>query len=65
MTTTATICGLYTRVSGRNQAEADYSSLETQGGAMSIVFKKMADIPPTPWTGLHSRKCFAIFATGR
>ena len=30
MTTTATICGLYTRVSGRNQAEADYSSLETQ-----------------------------------
>jgi site-specific DNA recombinase len=30
MTTTATICGLYTRVSSRNQAEADYSSLETQ-----------------------------------
>jgi site-specific DNA recombinase len=30
MTTTATICGLCTRVSSRNQAEADYSSLETQ-----------------------------------
>jgi site-specific DNA recombinase len=30
MTTSATICGLYTRVSSRNQAEADYSSLETQ-----------------------------------
>ena len=25
-----TVCGLYTRVSSRNQAEADYSSLETQ-----------------------------------
>ena len=25
-----TICGLYTRVSSRNQADADYSSLETQ-----------------------------------
>ena len=30
MTTTPPICGLYTRVSSRNQAEADYSSLETQ-----------------------------------
>jgi site-specific DNA recombinase len=30
MTTATTICGLYTRVSSRNQAEADYSSLETQ-----------------------------------
>src|SRR5271166_3168548 len=30
MTTAPTICGLYTRVSSRNQAEADYSSLETQ-----------------------------------
>jgi site-specific DNA recombinase len=30
MTTTPIICGLYTRVSSRNQAEADYSSLETQ-----------------------------------
>jgi site-specific DNA recombinase len=28
--TTGTICGLYTRVSSRNQADADYSSLETQ-----------------------------------
>jgi site-specific DNA recombinase len=27
---TQTVCGLYTRVSSRNQAEADYSSLETQ-----------------------------------
>jgi site-specific DNA recombinase len=26
----ATICGLYTRVSSRNQADAEYSSLETQ-----------------------------------
>jgi len=30
MITDATICGLYTRVSSRNQADADYSSLETQ-----------------------------------
>jgi site-specific DNA recombinase len=30
MSTDGTICGLYTRVSSRNQAEADYSSLETQ-----------------------------------
>ena len=30
MNTNDTICGLYTRVSSRNQAEADYSSLETQ-----------------------------------
>jgi site-specific DNA recombinase len=30
MNTNRTVCGLYTRVSSRNQAEADYSSLETQ-----------------------------------
>jgi site-specific DNA recombinase len=30
MNTSQTVCGLYTRVSSRNQAEADYSSLETQ-----------------------------------
>lgn len=30
MNKTGTICGLYTRVSSRNQAGADYSSLETQ-----------------------------------
>ncbi len=30
MSANRTICGLYTRVSSRNQAEADYSSLETQ-----------------------------------
>src|SRR5215467_11931010 len=30
MTKTGTICALYTRVSSRNQADADYSSLETQ-----------------------------------
>jgi site-specific DNA recombinase len=30
MNPTRIICGLYTRVSSRNQAEADYSSLETQ-----------------------------------
>jgi site-specific DNA recombinase len=30
MNQTGTICGLYTRVSSRNQADADYSSLETQ-----------------------------------
>jgi site-specific DNA recombinase len=30
MNTTGTICGLYTRVSSRNQADADYSSLATQ-----------------------------------
>jgi len=30
MNPTRTVCGLYTRVSSRNQAEADYSSLKTQ-----------------------------------
>lgn len=30
MTANSTVCALYTRVSSRNQAEADYSSLETQ-----------------------------------
>jgi site-specific DNA recombinase len=30
MNSILSICGLYTRVSSRNQAEADYSSLETQ-----------------------------------
>ena len=30
MNQTGIICGLYTRVSSRNQADADYSSLETQ-----------------------------------
>ena len=30
MSAASTICGLYTRVSSRNQADADYSSLETQ-----------------------------------
>ena len=30
MNKTVTVCGLYTRVSSRNQADADYSSLETQ-----------------------------------
>lgn len=30
MNTNQTVCGLYTRVSSRNQMEADYSSLETQ-----------------------------------
>src|SRR5215831_20523041 len=30
MNTKQTVCGLYTRVSSRNQMEADYSSLETQ-----------------------------------
>ena len=29
-TSTPTICGLYTRVSTRNQADTEYSSLETQ-----------------------------------
>lgn len=30
MSSEKTVCGLYTRVSSRNQADADYSSLETQ-----------------------------------
>jgi site-specific DNA recombinase len=30
MNINGTVCGLYTRVSSRNQADADYSSLETQ-----------------------------------
>ena len=30
MNTSGTICGIYTRVSSRNQADADYSSLDTQ-----------------------------------
>jgi site-specific DNA recombinase len=31
MSANGTVCGLYTRVSSRNQADAEYSSLETQG----------------------------------
>jgi site-specific DNA recombinase len=43
MTTTATICGLYTRVSSRNQAEADYSSLETQRERLEAYCKSQED----------------------
>ena len=34
-----TVCGLYTRVSSRNQAEADYSSLETQSERLEAFCK--------------------------
>lgn len=43
MTMTATICGLYTRVSSRNQAEADYSSLETQRERLEAYCKSQED----------------------
>src|SRR5277367_5351200 len=43
MTTTPIICGLYTRVSSRNQAEADYSSLETQRERLEAYCKSQED----------------------
>jgi hypothetical protein len=55
----AIICALYTRVSSRNQADADYSSLETQRERLEPTarakrttpffgFTKMADTPQIP-----------------
>ena len=38
-----TVCGLYTRVSSRNQAEADYSSLETQRERLEAYCKSQDD----------------------
>ncbi len=38
-----TVCGLYTRVSSRNQAEADYSSLETQRERLEAYCKSQED----------------------
>jgi site-specific DNA recombinase len=43
MTQTGTICGLYTRVSSRNQADADYSSLETQRERLEAYCKSQED----------------------
>jgi site-specific DNA recombinase len=43
MSKTAIICGLYTRVSSRNQAEADYSSLETQRERLEAYCKSQED----------------------
>ena len=40
---TGMICGLYTRVSSRNQAEADYSSLETQKERLEAYCKSQDD----------------------
>jgi site-specific DNA recombinase len=37
------ICGLYTRVSSRNQADADYSSLETQRERLEAFSKSQDD----------------------
>ena len=38
-----TICGLYTRVSSRNQADADYSSLETQRERLEAYCQSQED----------------------
>src|ERR1700674_3570380 len=43
MTTGKTICGLYTRVSSRNQADAEYSSLETQRERLEAYSKSQED----------------------
>jgi hypothetical protein len=43
MTKTAIICGLYTRVSSRNQAEADYSSLEAPRERLEAYCKSQED----------------------
>src|SRR5580704_3603971 len=43
MTKTATICDLYTRGSSRNQAGADYSSLETQRERLEAYCKSQDD----------------------
>src|SRR5215470_5912773 len=43
MTKTGTICGLYTRVSSRNQADADYSSLEAQRERLEAYCKSQED----------------------
>ncbi len=74
MNKTRTICGLYTRVSSRNQADADYSSLETQRERMEAycksqndysvyMFMKMAVIRRIRLTARPSGRCFAIFGT--
>jgi DNA invertase Pin-like site-specific DNA recombinase len=43
MNTGNTICGLYTRVSSRNQADADYSSLETQRERLEAFSQSQED----------------------
>jgi site-specific DNA recombinase len=43
MNTGITICGLYTRVSSRNQADANYSSLETQRERLEAYSKSQED----------------------
>src|SRR5579864_5499576 len=43
MNTGNTVCGLYTRVSSRNQADADYSSLETQRERLEAYCKSQDD----------------------
>ena len=43
MSTSSTICGLYTRVSSRNQADADYSSLETQRERLEAYCRSQDD----------------------
>ena len=40
---TRAICGLYTRVSSRNQADADYSSLETQRERLETYCRSQDD----------------------
>jgi site-specific DNA recombinase len=43
MNTGNTICGLYTRVSSRNQTDAEYSSLETQRERLEAYSKSQED----------------------
>ena len=43
MTTARTVCGLYTRVSSRNQADAEYSSLETQRERLEAYCKSQEE----------------------
>jgi site-specific DNA recombinase len=43
MNTVNTICGLYTRVSSRNQADAEYSSMETQRERLEAYSKSQED----------------------
>ena len=43
MTNNPTVCGLYTRVSSRNQAETDYSSLETQRERLEAYCRSQED----------------------
>jgi site-specific DNA recombinase len=45
MSTNGSICGLYTRVSSRNQTGAEYSSLETQMERLEAYCRSQDDYP--------------------